>query len=442
MKSSTELNEVSVARVVRRVVADRIALCCFLWILLFSCVVRIIFIGHAEWVPIADTRDYHVLAWNLSHGNGYKELSEVARPAYQGLTFYAYRMPGYPAMLAAVYTLFGWVPRHAMYLNLLAELWTSCCVFLVAFCLFGRKVALFSQALWSFQVLWVTALMSETVFTTLLITLAAILVMEQPLRSKGWALVYGMVGAASVFIRPVGVVVLVFPLLLRARQVRCRTGMICLLALLLPSAIGIGLWIQRNYRVLHQFVPLTTQFGPLDAPDFGIDFESFYLTLRTQGRNEAEINKALTQAILQRALADPLGAARLYVIRIRDLFGLPSLSYVEQGLIWPQRFSGSQVPTWVYAVYRRMYYQYPLVYGLALAGLILLAAQRKLWNGLTLAFVVYVMFHAVVSRGTIRYAAPLYPMLCVFAGVSLAAGWTRFVSLGRTMRMRQIQRAR
>ena len=83
-----------------------------------------------------------------------------------------------------------------------------------------------------------------------------------------------------------------------------------------------------------------------------------------------------------------------------------------------------------------------LAAGLALAGLILLAAQRKLWNGLTLAFVVYVMFHAVVSRGTIRYAAPLYPMLCVFAGVSLAAGWTRFVSLGRTMRMRQIQRAR
>ena len=412
-------------------------LCLCLWILLLSGVFRAFFIWHAEWAPMADTRDYHVFAYNLSHGNGYQQVYDGERSAYQGLTFYAYRMPGYPAILAAAYTLFGWVPRYAMCLNLLAELWTSFCVFLVAFSLFDKRVAVLSQALWSLQALWVTALMTESVFTALLMTSVTIVVTKQPLRSIGWALLYGVAGAASVFVRPIGVVSLLSGPLVRAGSIRRWAGVVCLAVIFLPAVAGVGLWGYRNERVFGQVVLLSTNFGRHNAPDFGIDFERVYESLRAQGKNEAEINDVLTRDVCRRALSDPLGTARIWAIRIRDLFWLPPLSYVEQGLLWPQRFPRPQVPPWVYAVYQRLYYQYPLVYGLALAGFVLLASQRKLWNGLGVTFLLYVVCHALVSEGNIRFAAPLYPMLCIFAAVALAAGGAQLHVLVHRMRTKR-----
>ena len=80
-------------------------------------------------------------------------------------------------------------------------------------------------------------------------------------------------------------------------------------------------------------------------------------------------------------------------------------------------------------MYGALLFQYYLTYPLALAGAILLARERRplrrrvgaSWRATSLA-------HAVVSDGNFRLAAPLYPLLCLFAGHAIArlgsrGGW-------------------
>ena len=340
-------------------------------------------------------------------------------PAFEGMTLYAYRMPGYPFILAVWYKLFGWKPINAMVLNLLAELCTGCMVFLIAYILFGKKTALIAQALWSVQILWVTSLMTEPVFTALLLCATAMLVMHKPFRSPVSALEYGILVAASVFVRPLGLASLGAVVLLHVRRIKKHMALLCLTMAILPTVIGIGAWTYRNYRIFGEMVPLSTNFGRHNAPDFGIDYEETYVEMRAKGENEAAINKALTQAVVEQVRTKPFKAASIYLKRIWDLFALPALSYVEQGLLWPQRFSAPETRRWVYSIYRSFYYQYHFVYSFALIGFAMLVRRREIWNGFFLTFVVSILWHALVSKGNLRFAAPLYPFLCIFAGVSL-----------------------
>ncbi|MBN1269902.1 MAG: glycosyltransferase family 39 protein [Kiritimatiellae bacterium] len=400
------------------ILRDRQALCISLWILLLSVALRLFFVGHATWIPVADTRDYHVLAWNLASGEGYQQVYHGDRPAYEGFTFYAYRMPGYSAILAAWYSIFGWDPYHAMVLNTIADMVTGLCILLIALQLFGKRVALLAQGLWGIQILWTTSLMTESVFTCLLMILILCLVQDRTFRSGLWALCSGLLLAGTFFVRPIASAVygaIVLKSLIR-RDWRRKT-ILLLVVMLLPSVIGVGLWSYRNYRLLNAFVPFATQFGRHNSPSFNIDFDRVYVDLRTKGCNEAQINKALTGQILRAAAADPVNAVKVYARRALDLFTLPPLGFVERGLLWIPRFSGDAVPTWSYTLYRNLYYQYHVVYLFAGLGLALILWQRINLQGLGLCVLAFVLLSAVVSPGNIRYAAPLYPAICIFASV-------------------------
>ena len=75
---------------------------------------------------MSDTRDYHELARSLASGQGYVQVYEGGRAEYRGLTFHAFRMPGYPAFLAGLYSLFGWDPMVGYAANVACELATQC----------------------------------------------------------------------------------------------------------------------------------------------------------------------------------------------------------------------------------------------------------------------------------------------------------------------------
>ena len=87
--------------------------------------------------------------------------------------------------------------------------------------------------------------------------------------------------------------------------------------------------------------------------------------------------------------------------------------------------------------YGWLLFQYYLTYPLALAGALLLARERRPLYGVWAILGIYVLAHAVVSDGNFRLAAPLYPLLCLFAGHTLAwlgaaRGWVaRYASWGR-----------
>jgi hypothetical protein len=71
-------------------------------------------------------------------------------------------------------------------------------------------------------------------------------------------------------------------------------------------------------------------------------------------------------------------------------------------------------------LYGALLFQYYLTYVLALAGAILLARERRPLRGVWAILASYALLHAVVSDGNFRLAAPLYPLLCLFAGHAVA----------------------
>jgi hypothetical protein len=86
---------------------------------------RLWLVSQATWPPVSDTNDYHQLAGSLANGDGYVQAYEGSRPEYRGLTFRAFRMPGYPALLAGLYSVFSWDPMVGYAANIACELGTQ-----------------------------------------------------------------------------------------------------------------------------------------------------------------------------------------------------------------------------------------------------------------------------------------------------------------------------
>ncbi len=384
-----------------------------LWILFLSVAARMFFIMHATWIAYGDTVDWHALAWNFWHGHG------MNSPGRGNMTLYVYRMPGYPFVLGLWYTLQGWEPFNGMVLNLVAEMITAVCVLLVARKIFGPAVALTALGLWGVQVLWTTTLLSEPLFTALMAALLALIVFDVPRRGVGGALVFGCVEAMAVFVRPAALYLLAVPWLFRKPREWSRRAVLLALVTAVPVAAGIGLWAYRNYQLFHAFVPFSATSAAHNALTYGINHRAYYLEMGPQGYNEVQIEAAIRKDLRKKMAERPGRTAAIILRQMVELFALPSLSYVEEGLIWKGRFAGEGVPPWVYSIYRNLYYQYFPVYVLGFAGLVVMLWRRMALRGLAVVFLGYIVFHGFISFGNIRYAAPLYPILCIFAAFTL-----------------------
>ena len=55
-----------------------------------------------------------------------------------------------------------------------------------------------------------------------------------------------------------------------------------LLVALLPSAFALTAWSIRNWRTFGELVPLTTNFGHHNAPDYGLDANGLFAQLRAR----------------------------------------------------------------------------------------------------------------------------------------------------------------
>jgi hypothetical protein len=69
--------------------------------------------------------------------------------------------------------------------------------------------------------------------------------------------------------------------------------------------------------------------------------------------------------------------------------------------------------------YNVLLFQYYATYPFALAGAILLARERRGLHGLWAIVGTYALTHGLVSDGNFRLAAPLYEILCLFAGYAI-----------------------
>ena len=391
-----------------------------LLILLVSITFRIFLISQSTWERTSDSKDYHEFAESLMRGEGYKQVYVGETSAYRGLTFYAYRMPGYPIVLAATYSIFGYHPQAAMAVNLLAEILSHLCLLALAFHLFGRAAALWGQGLWALHAFWTTSLMTESLFTAGFLVLAALLAHRSPFRSSAMALAYGTVACAITFLRPIGIVAyLSLGILMLATRLPFPRKVVLMLVAVLPTALCLSLWAYRNDRILGQPVFMTTQSGRVNAQEFGIGFEYVYNKLVPQGCNEAQINSHLNKAIMLKMRRAPSLYPRVYLHRLQSLL---RLSPVQDSrlLHFNILFTGPRNSPWVFPLMSALYYQYYAVYLLAIFGILAMLRHKVRYQEIVTVLACFIFFHPAVSKTYIRYATPMFPLLLLCAAYALA----------------------
>lgn len=387
-------------------------------IITLSMMLRLFLVLSANPILTSDAYDYHEYAVSLLNGHGYSQTYQGDSHIYNGFTFRAYRSPGYPVLLASLYSVFGPNVRAAMFVNIFADFMTQACVVLIAFRLFGAMVAMAAAVLLGIHVLWTPNPMTESVYTAIFSLLLLMLVHRTIHHSIGAAAAFGVLIAIALFIRPITIClvpILGWRFLFQGFGKR-QIAAITLVAL--PSLAATGCWTYRNYLIFERPVFLTTNLGPLNARDYGLDRDMEFKFMRKRGLNEAEINAAFLRAEAQRAAEKPWEWGIMVSRRMADLFSLYPTWELQVALwrnILPIGPHGSFAGRLHYALYYPHYITYPLA---AIGGCVLLMRRRQV-NDLWVVLVSYVVLHGLLSRGDIRYLAPIYPIMCIFAGVAI-----------------------
>jgi 4-amino-4-deoxy-L-arabinose transferase-like glycosyltransferase len=221
-----------------------------------------------EYKIVHDARDYDAHARSIAAGEGFARLG----PGPSRVT--AFRPPGYPILLAGVYTLTGHETKAdeqrvvaGRVANALVGTAIVALVGVLALQLFGRRVALVAMGLAAVYlplILVGGALMSEPLFAVLLLgALTAAVAHRRSAHRLRWAVLAGVLGGLAILTRANGMILLL-PLALAVWDARPRWSPAALAppALLVALAVlTVAPWTIRNAEALHAFVPVSTQLG-------------------------------------------------------------------------------------------------------------------------------------------------------------------------------------
>lgn len=211
---------------------------------------------------VNDPADYHRLAVSISDGHGFGS-SVVA--AGGGAT--AFRAPLYPGLLGVVYAVLGVHLTAARLVQAVVGTGTVALLYLLAYRVFGRRVALVATAIAAVYpplVLASTWMLSEVVFIPL--ELAALLAAFHARRLSGsptawrWAAAAGVFGGLACLARSIGLVVVGVSAIL-VWTGRPRVSLKSLAAPVLVGGLAVVVvapWTIRNAVTVHRFVPFTT----------------------------------------------------------------------------------------------------------------------------------------------------------------------------------------
>lgn len=359
------------------------------YVLLVAIAIRVFVLSTTNFIPASDQRDYHVLAKNLYDGEGYIQIYQGESEQFKDMVFRAYRMPGYPFVLAGFYKLFGPDPQTALWLNLVFDIGSLVLIYLIAK-LFGG--GLIAPTLFAITPLWTPLLMTESLFTMMFLGITYLVLVQ------GKSLLTGLLLAIAVMVRPVAICLV--PIVLFKKRS---------LLTLLPLVLVLALWNLRNYKVFNEPVLLSTNFGPHNSPDFGIDKVTEIKRLKALGFDEVGINKELTNQIKEKVKENPKLGVSVYVARLKQLFSTEPPSELRS-LLWK---GGLEYPEYSKMIVKVM----PYFYLLSLFSLPLcLYRYTKPTLILLVSSISFILLHPFVSHGNLRFFAPLFPLLCIFVG--------------------------
>jgi hypothetical protein len=341
---------------------------------------------------LPDQREYLSLGRNLLHDGS---LSFVD-PRF-GQRLYAYRSPGYPAFIA----LLGGSPMGVRLLQALID--TSS--ILAAYLLAGRvtrqpALAMYAAILVAidpFLIYFTGLILSETLFTALLIWGILLMVERRTVAAAILLLLAVLVRPSAILLAPI------LPLLVPPNRLRQLAIVVAVML------IGLFPWAWRNHRLLGEYIWTTTNSGITLYDGFnptatGASDQRFITQLpQLQPMNEVERSHYLQKS------------ARLWIGE--HLSDLPKLTLTKIARTWSPIPLSSEFSRPVYRIISAAF-TLPLDV-LLLIGLFSKSLTRRDKTILLLP-AVYFTILCIFSVGSLRYRMPAAPALAVIAAAGLA----------------------
>jgi 4-amino-4-deoxy-L-arabinose transferase-like glycosyltransferase len=391
-----------------------------------------------DYVLRHDAVDYDVHARSIAQGEGFSRTLAHGRPT-------AFRPPGYPYFLGAVYHVFKAdrePVKERVRVARIAQAFVGTAlvalVGLVALQLWGSVaglVALGLAAIYLPLILVGGAVMSEPLFDVFMVaSLAAVLAYRRSRHRYAWALAAGVLAGLAALTRAQALILLL-PLALAVwdgRPWRARAALGPPLVLVLAALLTITPWTIRNARELHAFVPISTQFGSALAGTYNdlsrADTENpaswhglrhvpdyAYLYDRVRETNEATLERELRSASLHYIGDHPTYVAKVAwwnTRRMLDLGGLrrsrATAATITIDHDWADR---AILCFWIFAA-------------VALAGAFTAMARRAPWYVWAMPVLMFLSVVFLVVE-TPRYRTPIDPFLVLLATAAVVTGARR-----------------
>jgi 4-amino-4-deoxy-L-arabinose transferase-like glycosyltransferase len=361
---------------------------------------------------IQDQVSYDALARSLLDGRGYS-FTKNWYPFTPANTPTAHWSFLYPLFLAGIYAVTGYHPLVARLLQGAVGGALLCfLVYKIGRRLVNEETGLVGAglaAVYGYFVYYNVALMTETFFIVLvLLTLYLSIELKENPRPIGWVGLGLSLGLASLLRQTVLLFVpfLLFWLFLelRARGIRWwhfALPVIIILFLVIPLTI-------RNYLVYREFLLLNSNAGyalfASNNPNMGSDWQNDEVVVpvpeELAGKNEAQLDRALTQRGLEFILADPTRYLWLSLDKTLEYFWF-----------WPSPDS-SRISNLNRVLSFGLYLPFMLL------GLYLSISRWRNFVVLYLFIFIHTMIH-LLSWPAPRYRLTVDAVLMVFAGLAL-----------------------
>ena len=396
-------------------------------ILVLAVLIRIpvaIYMGDqvSELPGIQDQISYDALARSLVDGRGYS-FTENWYPFTPANTPTAHWSFLYPIYLAGIYAVIGYHPLVARLVQgILGGMLICFLVYLI-----GRRVAnevtgLVGAALaavYGYFIYYNVALMTETFFIILILFSLYLSIKLKDKPSLARWMYLGIALGLATLLRQTILIVIPFLLLWLIWELRTRESHWWHFALpVIIPVLMIVPWTIRNYLVYHQFLPLNSNAGyafyASNNPNLETDWRNDVVVVpvpkELAGKNEAELNQALTQKGAEFILSNP----KRYLLLTLD----KSLEFFK---FWPSSESG-RMSNLVRVLSFGLYLPFMLF------GLYLSFSRWRSFAILYLFIVIHTGIHLLTWPAP-RYRLPVDAVSMVFAGMA-------FLELARMLKIR------
>jgi 4-amino-4-deoxy-L-arabinose transferase-like glycosyltransferase len=415
------------------------------WLILaVALALRVTFVAVTIDTPTTlDPADFSRTALSIAQGHGFPQSNRApgAGPS-------AFRPPGYPFFLGAVYAIAGGeAPPAGRFVGAFLGTLVVGLIGLIALRLWGKRVALIALGLAAVApplVILSTALISESLFVP--VVLGAVAIALQARRSRHryrWAIATGVLVGIASLTRTNGLLLLI-PMALAfapARGRRRRVGFWApSAAMFLAAVVTIAPWTVRNYLVMHAFIPVSDETGYTIAgtydqvsradqvrPAVWVEAEHGASPEYAQILFEAEIARwgeleygnRLQQQAINEIKADPAYVLKAGYWNALRMFHLTELDLAVLNL---SNTDIPRIPAWF-----EIYGFYPL----GLLGLLGLLSRRARRAPKWLWLVPLLLCTSVFITGFIRFRSPIDPFFVMLSACALASVQERVLARRR-----------